>query len=75
MKTASIRDLHIRTSELVRNAADGDVIIIERHGEAVAELRPLAKNRTRTPLPDMAEVWARMPKVPGDTGRYLEEER
>ena len=37
--TASIRDLHIRTSELVSEAAAGAVIVIERGGEPVAELR------------------------------------
>ena len=47
MKTASIRDLHIRTSELVREAAEGAVIVIQRHGEPVAELRPSSKKRTR----------------------------
>jgi antitoxin (DNA-binding transcriptional repressor) of toxin-antitoxin stability system len=30
MKAASIRDLHIRTSELVREVAEGAVIVIER---------------------------------------------
>jgi prevent-host-death family protein len=44
MKTASIRDLHIRTSELVREAADGTVITIERRGEPVAELQPFRKS-------------------------------
>jgi antitoxin (DNA-binding transcriptional repressor) of toxin-antitoxin stability system len=32
MKKASIRDLHIRTSELVREAADGAVIVIRLPG-------------------------------------------
>ena len=41
MRKASVRDLHIRTSELVREAAEGGIIVIERRGEPVAELRPL----------------------------------
>jgi antitoxin (DNA-binding transcriptional repressor) of toxin-antitoxin stability system len=41
MRKASVRDLHIRTSELIRDAAAGVVIVIERRGEPVAELRPL----------------------------------
>ncbi|MFN0166214.1 MAG: type II toxin-antitoxin system Phd/YefM family antitoxin, partial [Bryobacteraceae bacterium] len=44
MRTASIRDLHIRTSELVREAADGAVIVIQRRGKPVAELRPISKS-------------------------------
>ena len=75
MKTASIRDLHIRTSELVREAADGAVIVIERRGEPVAELRPLSKKSTRPRLPDLTSVWERFPSVDGDSGRFLEEDR
>ena len=75
MKKASIRDLHIRTSELVRQAADGDVIVIERRGEAVAELRPLSRKKAKAPLPDMSRFWNEFPEVPGDSGRFLEEDR
>ncbi len=74
MKKASIRDLHIRTSELVREAADGAVILIERRGEPVAELRPIAKKRSKR-LPDLSEVWDRFPAVITDSGRFLEEDR
>lgn len=75
MKKASIRDLHIRTSELVREAADGTVILIERRGEPVAELRPISKKRTETKLPDLTDIWRRFPSVPGDSGSFLEEDR
>jgi len=75
MRRASIRDLHIHTSELVREAADGAVILIERRGEPVAELRPLSKNAASPRLPDLSEIWSRFPAVPGDSGRFLEEDR
>jgi prevent-host-death family protein len=75
MKTASIRDLHIRTSELVREAAEGEVITIERRGEAVAELRPISKKNSKPRLPDLSELWQRLPTVSGDSGRFLEEDR
>ncbi len=75
MKTASVRDLHIRTSELVREAAEGSVILIERRGEPVAELRPISKKRAKPRLPDMADLWRRFPTVAGDSGRFLEEDR
>ncbi len=75
MKKASIRDLHIRTSELVKEAASGAVIIIERRGEPVAELRPLAKTHPKPKLPDMTRFWKEFPTVPGDSGRFLEEDR
>ena len=75
MKTASIRDLHIHTSELVREVADGTVILIERRGEPVAELRPLSKKLTRPRLPDLGDLWRRFPSVATDSGRFLEEDR
>lgn len=75
MKTTSIRDLHIRTSELVREAAEGAVITIERRGEPVAELRPVSRKRTKPRWPDMKDLWRRFPSVTGDSGRFLEEDR
>lgn len=75
MKTASIRDLHIRTSELVREAAEGAVILIQRRGETVAELRPASKKPNRLRLPDLDEIWRRFPSILGDSGRFLEEDR
>jgi prevent-host-death family protein len=74
MKRASVRELHIRTSELVREAGDGAVIVIERRGEPVAELRPIAKGRSKR-LPDLTGVWRRLPAVTADSGRFLEEDR
>ena len=75
MQKASIRDLHIRTSELVREAASGAVILIQRRGEPVAELRPISKKRTPPRLPDLSKIWRQLPAVPGDSGRFLEEDR
>ncbi len=75
MSSASIRDLHIRTSELVQEAAAGAVIIIERRGQPVAELRPISIKFRKPCLPDLTELWSRLPAVPGDSGRFLEEDR
>ena len=75
MKTVSLRDLHIRTSEIVRDAEAGTVVIVERRGQAVAELRPLDRNQRRAELPDMTRYWTKFPKVKGDSGRFLEEDR
>ena len=78
MEKASVRDLHIRTSELVRAASEGAVIIIERRGEPVAELRPItkkgAKNRRKV-LADLERIWKEFPQVDTDSGRFLEEDR
>ena len=75
MTKASIRDLHIRTSELVREAAAGAVIVIERRGEPVAELRPISTKSAKPRLPDMPDLWRRFPAVAADSGRILEEDR
>jgi prevent-host-death family protein len=75
MKRASIRDLHIRTSELVRDAADGAVIVIERRGEPVAELRPISKVRRKIKFPDMTRFWKDFPQLSGDSTRFIEEDR
>jgi prevent-host-death family protein len=75
MKRTSVRELHIRTSELVRDAAAGDVVVIESRGKPVAELRPVSNAATRPVLPDMSRFWKKFPKVAGDSGRFLEEDR
>ncbi|MBV8846693.1 MAG: hypothetical protein JO307_28125 [Bryobacterales bacterium] len=75
MRKASIRDLHIRTSELVRDAADGAVIVIERRGEPLAELRPLSRMRRKIGFPDMSRFWNEFPQVPSDSTQFMEEDR
>ncbi|HTW67986.1 MAG TPA: type II toxin-antitoxin system prevent-host-death family antitoxin [Bryobacteraceae bacterium] len=80
MKKTSIRDLHIRTSELVREAAEGNVIVIERRGEPVAELRPLtvlpripAAKKARI-FASMQKTWNKMPRV-SDSTKIIAEDR
>lgn len=67
MRKTSVRELHIHTSALVREEAEGGVIVIERLGEHVAELRPLS---SKSGMPNamkeqiflsMREVWDRVP--------------
>ena len=80
MRKTSVRELHIHTSELVREAAEGSTIVIERRGEPVAELRPVsappripAAKKARI-FASMRRIWARMPQV-SDSTKILEEER
>ncbi len=80
MRKTSIRELHIRTSELVREAEEGGVIVIERRGEPVAELHPVRKTPRLTPekkaeiFKKMEKVWARMPQMP-DSRQIISEDR
>jgi prevent-host-death family protein len=80
MRKTSIRELHIRTSELVREAADGGIIVIERRGEPVAELRPIsspprmpAAKKARI-FTSMRKIWAHMPQA-GDSTKIIEDDR
>jgi prevent-host-death family protein len=80
MRKTSVRELHIHTSELVREAADGGVIVIERRGEPVAELRPItapprmpAVRKARI-FDSMQDIWDRMPQV-GDSTTIIEQDR
>ena len=81
MRKTSVRELHIQTSALVREAAEGGIIVIERRGEPVAELRPLS-GKFRMPAAEkariylsMKEVWDRMPIAAGDSTKTIEEDR
>ena len=75
MKTASVRELHDKTGKLVGEAAKGRVIIIVKHGAPVAELRPLGRPGSSRALPDREAVLAKFPQLPGDSGRFLEDDR
>lgn len=79
MRKTSIRELHIRTSELVREAAEGMVIVIERRGEPVAELRPLSAPgmpaaKKKRLFSSMEKIWARLPEST-DSTTVIEEDR
>ncbi len=80
MRKTSVRELHIHTSELVREAAEGSIIVIERRGEPVAELRPITPSShmpsaTKERIFDsMQQVWARLPQLP-DSTRIIEDDR
>ena len=80
MRKTSVRELHIHTSQLVREAAEGGVIVIERRGEPVAELRPVTApssmpaGKKALIFDAMREIWARMPQV-GDSTKIVEEDR
>ena len=51
-----------------------NVIVIERRGEPVPELRPLSKKK-KVRLPRMAELWAKLPLLSGDSTDIVSEDR
>jgi antitoxin (DNA-binding transcriptional repressor) of toxin-antitoxin stability system len=75
MRKATVRELHLRTSEIIRQVANGDRIVIEKRGIAVAELRPLSDQPQTTRMPDREKFLATLPRVRTDSGRMLEVDR
>ncbi len=73
MKKVTVRDLQLRTAEVVNEAAAGELIVIERRGRANAELRPFIRPKRGRRIPELTDLWSRMPAVSADSGRYLEE--
>lgn len=74
METASVRELHLKTSALIKSVAEGQTYVIEYRGKPVAELRPISEVRHRNPLPDR-EAFFRTLRRTNDIGRILEEDR
>jgi prevent-host-death family protein len=75
MKTVSIRELHMRTGALVQEAADGEVIIIEKRGVPVAQLQ-----RKRTAAEAFGDLersgyFKRMGKTNTQIDRIISEDR
>ena len=75
MERASVRDLHLKTSELIKKVAEGQSYVIELRGKPVAELRPAVTRRRGKPLPDREAFIRSLPFSNLDTGRILEEDR
>jgi antitoxin (DNA-binding transcriptional repressor) of toxin-antitoxin stability system len=75
MERASVRDLRLRTSALLKNVAQGQTYIIESRGVSVAELRPIPTHRLTNKLPDREAFIRTLPRTGTDTGKILEEDR
>ena len=74
MERASVRDLHLKTSAIIREVAEGKSYVIEKQGVAVADLRPLVELPPTRRMPDRGALIAKMPKAL-DSGKILEEDR
>jgi len=72
---ATLRDLHLKTSEIVGRVAEGETIVIERRGTPVAELRPVGRQAPTARMPDREALLRKLPRVKVDSGRILEQDR
>ncbi len=75
MEKASVRDLHLKTSAMIKNVAQGQSYVIESRGVPVAELRPISEKRTGKKLPDREAFIRKLPVSKTDMGRIMEEDR
>ena len=73
MRSSTVRELHLKTSEIVRRVAEGESIIIEKRGVAVAEIRPIA-DRPKPRMPDREAFIMSGPETI-DSGLLLEQDR
>lgn len=74
MERASVRDLHLKTSALLKEVAEGQTFVIENRGVPVAELRPLTERRTKK-FPNREAFIRTLRPVKTDSGKILEEDR
>lgn len=75
MERATVRELHLNTSALIKNVVQGATYVIEYHGRPVAELRPITERRQGAKLPDREAFIATLPMSKTDAGLIMEEDR
>ncbi len=73
MRSSTVRELHLKTSEIVRQVAAGESFIIEKRGVPVAEIRPIS-DRPKPRMPNRESLIMRGPETM-DSGRILEQDR
>ena len=74
MRKASVRELHQKTGEIVKQVANGETFVIEDEGVVVAEIRPAPELRPTAKLPDREEFIRSLPLAMA-SGKILEEDR
>ena len=77
MKRIGIRELHLKTGELVRSAALGEGVVITDRGRPVASLLPVHPGDLSTPFRQRRTLpeFETLPLVAGDSGVYVSEDR
>lgn len=73
MQSSSVRELHLKTSEIVRQVVAGESFIIEKRGVPVAEIRPIS-DRPNPRMPDREALIMGAPEAM-DSGLILEQDR
>jgi antitoxin (DNA-binding transcriptional repressor) of toxin-antitoxin stability system len=74
-KKITLRELHLQTSDIIKQVADGETFVIERRGVPVAEIGPSTRQGPTTRLPNRERFLSALPRVKTDSGRILEQDR
>jgi prevent-host-death family protein len=73
MKSSTVRELHLKTSDIIRQVAAGESFMIEKRGAPVAEIRPIS-DRPKRRMPNREALILNGPETM-DSGLILEQER
>lgn len=74
MRRLNVRELHRRTGAVIDQVSRGDVVVIEKRGVPMAEMRPVRPAAPGFPLGHWKAL-KRFPKLPDDSGRLISEDR
>jgi prevent-host-death family protein len=70
----NVRELHRRTGFVVDRVASGDVVVVEKRGVPVAEMRPARPSAPGFPAGHW-EAMKRFPRFRDDSGKFVSESR
>jgi antitoxin (DNA-binding transcriptional repressor) of toxin-antitoxin stability system len=73
MKFSTVRELHLKNSEIARQVVAGESFIIEKRRVPVAEIRPFS-DRSKPHMPDREALIMSGPETM-DSGLMLEQDR
>ena len=77
VERVSIRDLHLKTGELVRRAALGEGVVVTERGHPVASIIPVRPGDLGTPFSERRTLpeFDALPFTSGDSTKYVSEDR
>ena len=77
MEQVSIRDLHLKTGELVRRAALGEGVVVTDRGRPLASIIPVRPGDLSTPFGERRTLpeFDALPVTGGDSTEYVSEDR
>jgi antitoxin (DNA-binding transcriptional repressor) of toxin-antitoxin stability system len=70
----NVRELHRRTGAVIDLVARGDVVVVEKRGVPVVEMRPARPSAPGFPAAHW-EALRRFPQLPDDSGQFVSDSR